>query len=112
MSLALDTVRQVRVGASLGFTLYAQFGPEPTPGDPYLGVLNNAALAELVVAAINHGMVPVDSPWLAIGRLIYPEPGVDSLDHFVGCMTSAAVARWVANKVYEAHPPPAPGEAQ
>lgn len=106
-SLSLDNVRRVRTGTSLGFTLYAQFGDTPTKQDPYLGVFNNAQLAAYAVDAINDHYVAADLPWIAVGRLIYPEPGVTGLDDFIAVMVSPAVANWVAGVVCSQ--PPAKG---
>lgn len=105
-SSTLDGMKRLRAGTSLGFTLYAQFGDYPTKTDPYLGVFNNAKLAELAVDAINNQRAPMDLPWVAIGRLIYPNLSVDHLDDFIAVMVSASVARWLANTVATI---PAPG---
>lgn len=106
-TLTLDNVRRVRTGTSLGFTLYAQFGPEPTKQDPYLGAFNNPMLASYAVRAINERYVESDLPWIAVGRLIYPEPGAAGLDDFIAVMVSPAVANWVAGVVCSQ--PPAKG---
>lgn len=98
-SLTLQDMRRARAGSSLGFTLYAQFGDEPTKSDPYLGVLNNALLCEYAVTAINGEPIPSPMPWFAIGRLIYPQPNMNSLDDFIACMATPAIARWVAHRV-------------
>ena len=103
-SLSLDAVRRVRVGTSLGFTLYAQFGASPTKQDPYLGVFNTAQLASYAVRAINDGEVDADLPWVSIGRLVYPGPGVTHLDDFIAVMGSPAIACWLANAVASVPP--------
>jgi hypothetical protein len=108
-TLAVHDMRRVRAGSSLGFTLYAQFGDDPAKDDPYLGVLNNPILAQYAVTAINGGQLPSPMPWLAIGRLIYPMPGMNSIDDFIGVMATPAIARWVAHRVATAkvsEPPP------
>jgi hypothetical protein len=103
-STVLDNMRQVRVGTSLGFTVYAQFGERPTKSDPYLGVFNNAQLAAYAIEAVNNRRVEVDMPWVAIGRLIYPGPGVDRLDDFIAVMATVNIARWLANTVADLAP--------
>lgn len=107
-SLTLQDMRRARAGSSLGFTLYAQFGDEPTKSDPYLGVLNNALLCGYAVTAINGGPVPSPMPWTAMGRLIYPQPGMNSLDDFIAVMATPAIARWVATRVATADVSEAP----
>lgn len=102
--LTIDAMRCARAGSSLGFTLYAQFGEQPTKADPYLGVFNNQLLTQLAVDAINRRYVPQPLPWVAMGRLIYPEPGMERLDDFIAVMLTPAVARWVANAVAELEP--------
>lgn len=97
--LTIDAMRCARAGSSLGFTLYAQFGEQPTKTDPYLGVFNNPLLAQLALDAINRRYVPERLPWVALGRLIYPASGVEYLDDFIAVMLTPAVARWVANAV-------------
>lgn len=42
-----------RVGRSLGRTLYIQVGDQPSKDDQCIGMLDTAALAERVVAAVN-----------------------------------------------------------
>jgi hypothetical protein len=103
-SLTLDDMRRLRAGTSLGFTVYAQFGEQPTKSDPYLGVFNNSQLAAYAVEAVNNRRVSADMPWVAIGRLIYPGPGVDRLDDFIAVMASASIARWLANAVADLTP--------
>jgi len=98
-SLTIDDMRRARAGTSLGFTLYAQFGDQPTKADPYLGMFNNALLCSYAVAAINGEPLPSPMPWTAMGRLIYPQPGMERLDDFIACMATPAIARWVANRV-------------
>lgn len=45
-----------RVGMSLGRTVYAQLGLEPSKSDVYLGMMDTRDLAELVVAEHNRGL--------------------------------------------------------
>lgn len=106
VSLTIDSMRYARTGTNLGTTLYAQFGDLPTTTDPYLGVFNNQSLAAYAVTAINTGLVPADAPWISVGRLVYAEPCVEHVDDFIAVMVSPAVARWLANKVAGAQPPP------
>lgn len=98
-SLTLADMKRARAGMSLGFTLYAQFGDEPTKSDPYLGVFNNPILTQYAVTAISGQPIPSSMPWLAIGRLIYPTSGMNSIDDFIGVMATPAIARWVASRV-------------
>ena len=103
---ALDDMRHARTGTNLGITLYAQFGDQPTTADPYLGVFNDQGLATFAATAINTGLVPMDAPWISVGRLVYAEPCVSGIDDFIAVMVSPAVARWLANRVASAQPPP------
>lgn len=45
-----------RVGQSLGRTVYAQIGPEPSKTDVLLGMMDTRELAELVVFEHNRGL--------------------------------------------------------
>lgn len=45
-----------RTGTSLGRTIYAQIGPEPSKTDVLLGMMDTRELAELVVAEHNRGL--------------------------------------------------------
>lgn len=42
-----------RQGRKLGRTIYRQFGPEAADGDLLVGLMDTAALARLVVEALN-----------------------------------------------------------
>jgi hypothetical protein len=106
--LTIDDMRQARAGTSLGFTLYAQFGDAPTKTDPYLGMFNNALLCGYAVDAINTSTAPTPMPWTAMGRLIYPQPGMERIDDFIAVMATPAIARWVASRVATANVSEAP----
>lgn len=110
VSLTIDNMRYARTGANLGITVYAQFGEQPNIADPLLGIFNNQALATVAVTAINTGLAQIDAPWISVGRLVYPQPCVNGLDDFIAVMMSPAIARWLANKVAGAQPPPSPAE--
>lgn len=55
-----------RVGRSLGRTLYAQLGPEPSKADPFVGLMETPELARWVAGVHNLGLTfrltPVDHP--------------------------------------------------
>lgn len=97
--IAVEEIRAVRAGRTLGCTLYAQYGEEPSKTDIWLGVFNNPLLVSYAVEAFSKGTVPVLCPWVAMGRLIYPGEGAERIDDFIGCMQTPAVARYVARRV-------------
>lgn len=97
--ITVEAIRRVRAGRTLGCTLYAQYGDEPSKTDIWLGTFNNPLLASYVVEAFAYGTVPTHSPWVAMGRLVYPGEGAEHIDDFIGCMQTPAVARFVARRV-------------
>lgn len=53
IATAYGVAAKWRTGEKLGRTLYAQLGDEPSPADPFLGIMETPALARHVVSAMN-----------------------------------------------------------
>lgn len=90
--------RSYRVGRTLGMTLYAQIGDDPSKTDVLLALFNTRELATLAAARLNDPERG-DLRWIAIGRLIYPLGARVGPDDFLAVAVTADVASTIASMV-------------
>lgn len=96
----IDGCYCIRVGRTIGTSLYAQWSAEAVKGDTYLGIFDSRDWAQGVADTMN-GVDAGDRRLMALGRLLYPLARLESptpagLDDFVGVATSPEMARYLA----------------
>jgi hypothetical protein len=90
----------MRVGRSVGRTLYFQDGPWPSDTDPLVGLAQTAEIAGKVVDAVNNKRPAVPAVrWWAAGRLVYDRPGAGLVGDWIIAMDDPEDARRIVAAV-------------